>query len=193
MTAATTCSCRRARCTRCCTAIASTAKRVGFDRRGRPEGEIVDVLERANREVVGRIHEERGVWFVEAENRRINQDLLMPPDERGGAQPGQVVVVEIIEQPSAHREAVARVKEVLGSATDPGIEIEIALRKHDAAVRVERGGAAAGAAPAGRSAARRPQGPHRPHAPAARDDRRRDGEGLRRRRLLRAATAAASG
>jgi len=108
----------------------ATAKRVGFDRRGRPEGEIVDVLSRANREVVGRIHEERGVWFVEAENRRINQDLMIPPGERGGARPGQVVVVEIVEPPSAHREAIARVKEVLGSATDPGIEIEIALRKH---------------------------------------------------------------
>jgi ribonuclease R len=108
-----------------------TAKRVGFDRRGRPEGEIVDVLERANREIVGRIHEERGIWFVEAENRRINQDLLLGAGDRGGAQPGQVVVVEIVEQPSAHGEAVVRVKEVLGSATDPGIEIEIALRKHD--------------------------------------------------------------
>jgi ribonuclease R len=108
-----------------------TAKRIGFDRRGRPEGEIVDVLERANREIVGRIHEERGIWFVEAENRRINQDLLLGADDRGGAQPGQVVVAEIVEQPSAHGEAVVRVKEVLGSATDPGIEIEIALRKHD--------------------------------------------------------------
>ena len=107
-----------------------TAKRVGVDRRGRPEGEIVDVLERANREVVGRIHEERGIWFVEAENRRINQDILIPPGDRGNAQPGQVVVVEIVEPPSAHGEALARVKEVLGSATDPGIEIEIALRKH---------------------------------------------------------------
>ena len=107
-----------------------TAKRIGFDRRGRPEGEIVDVLKRANRDVVGRIHEERGVWFVEAENRRINQDLMIPPDGRGNARPGQVVVVEIVEPPSEHREAVARVKEVLGSATDSGIEIEIALRKH---------------------------------------------------------------
>ena len=70
-----------------------TGKRVGYDRRGRPEGEIVDVLERANRDVVGRIHEERGVWFVEAENRRINQDLMIPAVARVGAQPGQVVVV----------------------------------------------------------------------------------------------------
>jgi ribonuclease R len=109
----------------------ATAKRIGFDRRGRPEGAIVDVLARANREVVGRLHEERGIWFVEAENRRINQDLLIPPHELRDAKSGQVVVVEILEQPSEHREAVARVKEVLGSATDPGIEIEIALRKHD--------------------------------------------------------------
>jgi ribonuclease R len=102
----------------------------GTDRRGRPEGEIVEVLERANREVVGRMHEERGVLFVEAENRRINQDILVPPQDRGGAQPGEVVVVEIVVQPSATTEAVGRVKEVLGRATDPGMEIEIALRKH---------------------------------------------------------------
>jgi ribonuclease R len=109
----------------------ATAKRVGVDRRGRPEGEIVDVLVRANRDVVGRLHEERGIWFVEAENRRINQDLMIPAEQLNGAKPGQIVVVEILEQPSEHREAVARVKEILGSATDPGIEIEIALRKHD--------------------------------------------------------------
>ena len=109
----------------------ATAKRVGVDRRGRPEGAIVDVLVRTNRDVVGRLHEERGIWFVEAENRRINQDLMIPADQLNGAMPGQIVVVEILEQPSEHREAVARVKEILGSATDPGIEIEIALRKHD--------------------------------------------------------------
>jgi ribonuclease R len=108
----------------------AAARVVGLDRRGRPEGEIVEVLTRANREIVGRLHEERGIWFVEAENRRINQDILIPPDERGDARPGQVVIVEMIEYPTAQREAVARVKEVLGSATDPGMEIEIALRKH---------------------------------------------------------------
>ena len=50
---------------------------------------------------------------------------------RANAKPGQVVVAELIEQPSAHREALASVVEVLGSYTDPGMEIEIALRKHD--------------------------------------------------------------
>jgi ribonuclease R len=105
-------------------------RKTGTDRRGRPEGEIVEVLERVNREIVGRLYEEHGIWFVVAENRRINQDLLIPPGDLGGAKQGQVVVAEIVEQPAANREAIARVKEVLGSATDSGIEIEIALRKH---------------------------------------------------------------
>jgi ribonuclease R len=105
-------------------------RRSGTDRKGRPEGEIVEVLERANREIVGRLFEERGIYFIVAENRRINQDFLVPPADTGGAQPGQVVVAQIVEQPSANREAMARVTEVLGSATDSGIEIEIALRKH---------------------------------------------------------------
>ncbi len=109
----------------------ATARRSGTDRRGRPEGQIVDVLARANRTVVGRLYEERGITFVVAENRRINQDLLVPHDERGDAKSGDVVVVEIVEQPSPQREAIARVVEVLGGYTDPGMEIEIALRKHD--------------------------------------------------------------
>jgi ribonuclease R len=106
-------------------------RQTGTDRRGRPEGEIVEVLERVNHEVVGRLFEERGIVFVVAENKRINQDILVAPADVNGAKTGQIVVVEIVEQPSANREAIARVKEVLGSATDPGIEIEIALRKHD--------------------------------------------------------------
>jgi ribonuclease R len=109
----------------------ATARQVGVDRRGRPEGVLVDVLARTNREIVGRLYEDRGIWFLVAENKRINQDILVPPDLRGDAKPGQVVVAEVIEQPSAHREALAKVVQVLGSYTDPGMEIEIALRKHD--------------------------------------------------------------
>ena len=109
----------------------ATARQVGVDKRNRPEGVIVDVLERANREIVGRLYEERGIWYLVAENKRISQDILVPPDMRGAAKPGQVVVAELIEQPSAHREAIARVAQVLGNYTDPGMEIEIALRKHD--------------------------------------------------------------
>ena len=99
----------------------ATARRSGIDRRGRPEGELVDVLTRANSTVVGRLYDERGITFVVAENRRINQDLLVPPGERGSAKAGDVVVVEIVQQPSPQHEAIARVVEVLGGYTDPGM------------------------------------------------------------------------
>ncbi|MEO8753107.1 MAG: ribonuclease R, partial [Casimicrobiaceae bacterium] len=108
----------------------AVVRRSGTDRRGRPEGEIVEVLARVNVEVVGRLHEERGTYFIVAENRRISQDFLVPRDGTANAKIGDIVVAEIVEQPAHNREPVARIKEVLGNATDPGIEIEIALRKH---------------------------------------------------------------
>jgi ribonuclease R len=103
----------------------------GTDKRGRTEGSIVEVLERAVNRVVGRIYHERGVWFVVAEDRRINQDILIESGGEAEAKHGQVVMAEILQQPDSHRQSIGRVLEVLGSYADPGMEIEIALRKHD--------------------------------------------------------------
>jgi ribonuclease R len=102
----------------------------GIDRRGRREGAIVEVLERAQRRIVGRLHRERGVWFVVASDRRISQDILLEPEGLGAAKAGQIVTVELTGQPTHHVQPIGRVVEVLGQATDPGMEIEIALRKH---------------------------------------------------------------
>jgi ribonuclease R len=103
----------------------------GADRRGRPEGKIVEVLERGARKVVGRLHVEHGIPFVVAEDRRLSQDILVPKDQTANARPGQVVTVDIIEPPNEHAQPIGRVVEVLGNYADPGMEIEIALRKHD--------------------------------------------------------------
>jgi cold shock CspA family protein len=82
------------------------ARVVGIDRRGRREGKIVEVIERANSRIVGRVFVEHGVSFVVAENRRITQDILVAPPEKGARaerpKAGQVVVIELIEQPSKH-------------------------------------------------------------------------------------------
>jgi ribonuclease R len=102
----------------------------GFDRRGRPEGKIVEVLERTNKKLVGRLIREQGVTLVAAEDKRINQDILVPPGQDMQAKPGQVVMVELIEQPSAYSKAIGKVTEILGNYADSGMEIEIALRKH---------------------------------------------------------------
>jgi len=103
----------------------------GVDRRGRPEAKIIEVLERANSRVVGRLFEDHGIQFVVAENRRITQDILVAPGEHGAAKVGQVVILEIMQHPNKHAQPIGRIVEVLGNYADPGMEIEIALRKHD--------------------------------------------------------------
>jgi ribonuclease R len=103
----------------------------GRDHRGRPTGEIVEVLERANRRIVGRLISEHGVLRLAPEDRRIAHDILVPPAEAGKAKPGQVVTVDLVAQPSKHAQPIGRVAEVLGHHADPGMEIEIAVRKFD--------------------------------------------------------------
>ena len=106
-------------------------KPTGTDYRGKPEGTIVEVTERRTKRLVGRLLSERGVYVVVPEDQRIKHDILIPPGEVRKAQPGQVVTVEIVEQPSRYTQPIGRIDEVLGEIDDPGMEIEIAVRKYD--------------------------------------------------------------
>jgi ribonuclease R len=102
----------------------------GVDSRGRKEGKIVEVLKRATTEVVGRYHEESGIGTVIPDNSRINHDLLISPNQTGGARHGQIVVAEITSWPTRQLGAKGRVIEVLGDHMDPGLEIDVAIRSH---------------------------------------------------------------
>ncbi|MFP4606067.1 MAG: ribonuclease R [Thiohalospira sp.] len=104
---------------------------IGVDRRGRPEGMVVEVLERNTQQVVGRFFDEGGVGVVEPDNRRLNQEILVAPEEWNGATDGQIVTVEIIEQPSRHRKPLGKVVEILGQHMGAGMEVDVALRAHD--------------------------------------------------------------
>jgi ribonuclease R len=107
-----------------------TVRILGNDRKGRPEGQIMEVLERATRHVIGRLLNENGVLIVAPEDKRISHDILIPPKGHLNAKLGQVVSCEIIDYPDSYRQAVGRVVEVLGEIDDPGMEIEIAVRKY---------------------------------------------------------------
>jgi ribonuclease R len=104
---------------------------IGIDRRGRREGGVVEILERANQRVVGRFHMDHGVSFVIPSNTRINQDIAIPPEHRGGASINQIVEVEIIEQPNPRSQPIGRITAVLGDHMAPGMEIDIAIRSHE--------------------------------------------------------------
>ncbi len=103
-----------------------------LDARGRGECLIVEVLERAQRQVVGRYREEHGVAFVTPDDRRIGRDIMIGDDPGAvTARAGEIVVCEILEQPTAKTPPVGRLVEVLGDRAAPGMEIAIALRKYD--------------------------------------------------------------
>ncbi len=106
-------------------------REIGVDRRGRREATIVEVLEYANTTLVGRLHIDHGILSVSAENKRISQDILISREHSLKAKSGQVVMVEIIQQPSKYAQPIGKIVEILGDYTAPGMEIEIALRKHD--------------------------------------------------------------
>ena len=100
------------------------------DRKGRPEGRVVEIVERPAHPIIGRLLNEGGIWIVAPEDKRYGQDILIPKLGIGSGKPGQVVVVELTEPPALFGQPVGRVKEVLGEIDDPGMEIEIAVRKY---------------------------------------------------------------
>ena len=106
------------------------ARIVRFDRKGRPEGRVLEIIERAAQPIIGRLLQESGVWLVAPEDKRYGQDILIPKGATGQAKAGQVVVVELVEPPALYGQPVGRIKEVLGEIDDPGMEIEIAVRKY---------------------------------------------------------------
>ena len=109
-----------------------TVRPAGTDRRGRQEGEVLDIIERAQTDVVGRFYLDHGVAIMEPEDKRLNRAILLEPDSVAALSPqqGQVVAARIESYPHNHQPAVARLTEVLGDYADSGMEIEIAVRKH---------------------------------------------------------------
>jgi ribonuclease R len=104
---------------------------VRYDRRGRPEGHVLEILERRKSPIIGRLLHESGIWLVAPEDKRYAQDILIPKNATANAQAGQVVAIELTEPPSMFSQPVGRVAEVLGEIDDPGMEIEIAVRKYE--------------------------------------------------------------
>ena len=109
----------------------AVARVVGVDRRGRREGAVIEVLEHNTEQVVGRLFSEGGIGFVAPDNKRITQDILIPPEAMGGAREGQIVIAAIREQPTKRTRPIGEIVEVLGEHMAPGLEIDVAIRAHN--------------------------------------------------------------
>lgn len=110
---------------------------LGLDRRGRPEGKIVEVLERNTQTIVGRYFEQGGAsgsaGIVQPDNKRVSHDILIThaADQSLAVEHGQFVVVRITQQPSPGNLPMGEVVEVLGDHLAPGMEIDVAVRSHN--------------------------------------------------------------
>ncbi len=95
----------------------------------RQEGEVVRVLERANRRIVGNFEQSRYFGFVVPDNKRIFYDLFIPREEMKGASHNQKVVAEITRWPDQKRNPEGRIVEVLGFKEEPGVDIEAIIHQ----------------------------------------------------------------
>ncbi len=111
-------------------------KQIGLDRRGRGVATVVELVAEddgvtANRKIVGRLYKSHRNLYVAPEDPRYSRDIEALEDITSGAEQGQVVVIEVTRHPLEHRQIAGRIVEILGRHMAPGMEIEVAIRKHD--------------------------------------------------------------
>lgn len=103
---------------------------IGEDRRGRLEGAIVEVSEHCTKEVLGRLNHEDGLAWVRPDNNRISQDVFIPQDGLMDANEGQVVLVEVLHQPTKRSGPIGKIIKVMGDYMAPGMEIDSAIHAY---------------------------------------------------------------
>ncbi|UNK49429.1 ribonuclease R [Lysobacter sp. S4-A87] len=103
----------------------------GVDRRGRREGAITRVLERRLNRLIGRFVLEAGISYVVPDDRRIQRNVQIPPDERLGAQNGQLVVCELLQAPDPQRPPIGRILAVLGDRLTASLAVQAAIHGHE--------------------------------------------------------------
>lgn len=94
------------------------------------EGEIIRILERGNKTIIGTYEDSQSFGFVVADDKRIYQDIFITKSQRMGAKTGQIVMVEITEWPEKKRNPEGKIIEVLGNKGDKGIDILTIIKKH---------------------------------------------------------------
>ena len=100
------------------------------DRNGKKrEGEIVEVVERANNKIIGVYESSKNFGFVIPEDTRLHQDIFVSKKDKNGAKDGDVVIVDITKWPEKRRSPEGTVSEVLGQKGDRGLDILTIIKK----------------------------------------------------------------
>ncbi|MBR4996753.1 MAG: ribonuclease R [Bacteroidaceae bacterium] len=95
--------------------------------RGMPEGEVVEILERANDTFVGILKVERNYAFLLTESRTLDNDIFIPRDRLKGGKSGDKAVVKIVDWPDDARNPIGHVVDILGKAGNNDTEMHAIL------------------------------------------------------------------
>ena len=97
----------------------------------RGEGEIIRIIKRGNKEIVGTYESSKNFGFVIPDDKRIQQDIFIPKGSEKGATTRQKVVCEIVKWPEGRRKSPeGKVSEVLGYQEDKGVDILSIIKQH---------------------------------------------------------------
>ena len=107
------------------------ARLISTDKKGRREGVLVEVLQRANHHIVGKFFKESGISYVVPDNKRISQDILISSLAKHKVKQGQYVVVEILHQPEKHRQPIGKISSIIDGYHDVDMAVDIAIRSHE--------------------------------------------------------------
>ncbi|MBO7647991.1 MAG: RNB domain-containing ribonuclease, partial [Bacteroidales bacterium] len=101
-------------------------------RRGkRPEGQVVEVLERSRKQLVGTISIRKGVAYFIPDNVFFRRDIIIPGRLLRKAKSGEKVVVVIVDWPNGTRSPLGEVIHVLGKPGDNNVEMLAILAEND--------------------------------------------------------------
>lgn len=97
-------------------------------RRGREaEGEVIEILERANDTFVGTLEVAKSYAFLVTENRTLANDIFIPKEKLKGGKTGDKAVVKVVEWPDKAKNPIGQVIDVLGKAGDNTTEMHAIL------------------------------------------------------------------
>lgn len=97
----------------------------------KPEGEVIRIIERGNKQIVGTYEKSKSFGFVVSDDEKINMDIFVPKSQSNGAKHDDKVVVEIVKWPEKRRNPEGVIIEVLGNTHDVGTDILSVVRKYN--------------------------------------------------------------
>lgn len=110
--------------------MAGDKVRIAFyaKRRGREaEGEVIEILERANDTFVGTLEVAKSYAFLVTENRTLANDIFIPKEKLKGGKTGDKAIVKVVEWPDKAKNPIGQVIDILGKAGDNTTEMHAIL------------------------------------------------------------------